>query len=1000
MHERTGQAAALYDALGLLPSDPDVATQRARIAHGLDREVDAVDRWREVLEARPDDAEAATGLEIALAVTEAWAPLQTVLRERLERTEDPVDRERIYLRLAGAYQDPAEALAVVLEAFSESPGLALGWEMGHLAGVSGAWDRVEAAYDEVLSEAKADDAAPLQVQLAEWAVAREDLETAESRFQAALTRSPTYPAALDGLERLIEGSRDPSRIADWLERRAELDDSAQARKARRVRLAYLSIGPLEDPARALLAWVAVLDDDPEDVEAWRALPPLYERLGSWPEVVDALERLAGVEEPVRHLRKAADVCLAELDDPRRAGRCLDSALEAGAEPDIALSMRLKLAEIRAANPTAAAAALRPALDAHPANLVVLETLVRLYEAAESSADVDDVLSRLCGLEPTVERWKRLGQVRESVGDEAGALDALLAAMDDAPGDGRLAAEARRLAEATDRIAMYAEALFEARDEADDPDLELAWSLELGATYADLGRHDHAEESWRRALVAAPENAGALAGLQTALEAQGKHDEVPAVLAVRASLADDPALHLQLGELLEAAGDDPGAAAAYVRAGDLGAAPRVALCERLEDWPGLYEALGELPTEPEISARRARIAAARLGRHEEAADRWREVLEANAGDDEAVRGLEHALEVLERWDDLVVALRGRLERTTGVEARRRVYERIAGAVHDPSGALDVLLEAFAEHPDPALAPDLGTLAAQADGWSRLWSAFDDAIEQSEDEAALPYHMQLATWSVERGLFEAAARRYEAVLAVAPANAEALAGLEAIVEAGDDPERLADWLERRALLEDDPAQRRPRWARLAGLAAGPLHDPDRAVKAWRAVLADDAADAEALRAVPPLYEQLERWDDLADGLEAQARIDSPVPLLKRAAEVALERLEDSERAASCYEQALAADPPVGEAIAIRLRLAAVRRDASPAVAAETLRPALELEPTDVSVLSTLADLYEAAEEPTHAVEMLERLMVVSPDEAGWRRLAQLAEDAGTRERAWGA
>ncbi len=998
LYERTGERAALYDVLGRLPPELEIAARRARLAQSLDRDADAIERWREVLAERPDDDEAARGLEVSLVVCADWAGLRAALRARLERTEDPGARRIVYLRMAGAWSEPGEALAVLLAGFVEQPGPALAWEIGQLASADDAWAAVEVAYDGVLAGLETDAGAPFEVQLAEWACARGDDVAAELRYEEALVRAPTYGAALDGLERLIERGGEPARVADWLERRAATDADPQSRKARRVRLAYLAAGPLDDPARALLAWDAVLEDAAEDVDAWRAIPALYERLGSWPEVADALERLAGAEEPERHLRRAAEIAAEQLDDAPRAVRCLEGVLEAGPAVDAAREVRLQIAELHA-DPVEGAAALSPALQTHPDDLAVMEKLVELYEQAGADDELLGVLPRLCGAAPTPERWSRLAELR-APSDPGGALDALLAAMALAPEMVALTARAAPLAEATDRLEVYACALDEARGAADDAALHEARSLELGGLYVRLARHADAEQAWRDALVHDPEHTAALAGLQAALEAQDKVDEVADVLALRAQLTDDPALHLALGELWEAGGDDFGAAQAYEAAGALGTPNRVALCERLEDWAGLYDALGDLPAEPEIAARRARIAASRLGRHADAVERWREVLADQPTDDEGTRGLEHALEVLERWGELVSALRARLERTSDAEARRRIYERIASAVRDPGAALDVLLEAFGEGPDVALAPDLGTLAAQSNGWSRVWTAFDDAITAAEGAATLPFQLQLAAWSVDRGLLQAAERRYEAALAVEPGNREALEGLEAIVESGEDPARLADWLERRALLEDTPAGRRQRWARVAGLAAGPLSDPERAARAWRSVLADDPNDPEGLRALPLLYEQLERWGALADSLESLAAVATPIGPLKRAAEVALERLDDPERAAANYEQALASDPPIGEALALRLRLAAVRRDASPAVAAQTLRPALELDPADVDVLGTLADLYEAAEDDAEAVSMLERLMAVAPDVAGWRRIAGLVTDPVAAESAWRA
>ena len=992
LYTRTGEDGALYEALGRLPADPAVAGRRARIAHRLDREEDAAARWREVVEAQPGDEDAVLGLEVVLAAGEAWEALQSALRMRLERTEGEAARREVYLRIAGTHAEPGDGLAVLLEAFAEAPGPALGWELGRLAAVCGGWEAIEASYDAVLGELKSDDAAPLEVQLAEWAAMRGDDAVAEARFEAVLKRSPAYDAALAGLQRLVERSGDPARVADWLERRAALDEDPQARKARRVRLAYLAAGPLEDPARALLAWEAVLDEDPEDVEAWRAMPPLYERLGSWRDVVDGLERLGGREEAARHLRRAGDLSLEHLGDTPRAVRNLERALEGAPDDDAALEMRLQLATLLDEDPAAAAAALRPAADDHPTNVEVLERLTALYERAEAPAACEEVLARLCGVAPSAERWAQLATLREGNGDASGALDALLTGMAVAPEDADLAGRAAVLAEATERVEVYAEALFEARDAAEDDALDHARSLELGALYAALDRPDEAEDAWLRALATEPEDLAALAGLQAALTAQGKDDAALEVLAQRAAASGAPELHLALGEAWEAAGDDFGAAQAYESAGALGAANRVALYERLEDWAALYTALGELPeADVEVAVRRAKLAAGVLDNDADAARCWREVIAARPDDEDAAVGLEVALAGQEAWAALGEALRARLDRTEGAEARREVQLRLAGTCAEPAEALAVLLAAFAGSPGPALGWELRNLATASDGWEALEAAYDAALEALEGEPAAALSVQLAGWAAERGDVAAAEARYEAALELAPAYGAALGGLERLVEADGEPERVADWLERRAALEADPEARRAQHARVAALAAGPLDDPERAVRAWDLVLGDAPEDLEAWRALPLLHERLEAWSEAVDALERLGGREAPEVHLRHAATLCLEHLDDGARAAACLRGALAGAVSDEDELELRIQLAGLLHD-EPEAAAEVLAPCLDAHPEHTGVLEALTELYAESGASGRAAETLSRLCGVEPTAARWARLATLREAGG--------
>src|SRR5690606_36290748 len=118
---------------------------------------------------------------------------------------------------------------------------------------------------------------------------------------------------------------------------------------------------------------------------------------------------------------------------------------------------------------------------------------------------------------------------------------------------------------------------------------------------------------------------------------------------------------------------------------------------------------------------------------------------------------------------------------------------------------------------------------------------------------------------------AIERYARVLAEATDRELALTAarqLDGLLESEGPPERQLDVLERLADLESEPDRRSAALGAAARVAMS-LHQPERAISAWRQRLAADASDAQALDGLCTALEAAERWPELVEALGLRAR-----------------------------------------------------------------------------------------------------------------------------------
>src|SRR5262249_14181452 len=105
-----------------------------------------------------------------------------------------------------------------------------------------------------------------------------------------------------------------------------------------------------------------------------------------------------------------------------------------------------------------------------------------------------------------------------------------------------------------------------------------------------------------------------------------------------------------------------------------------------------------------------------------------------------------------------------------------------------------------------------------------------------------------------------------------------------------EDLAGALGVEVRLEQDPARRRELHERIGSLHETVLQDPQKAILAWRARLADDETDTAALGALERLYEATGEHRELVGVLRKREQVETAADERRRTMTKAAETLAD--------------------------------------------------------------------------------------------------------------
>jgi tetratricopeptide (TPR) repeat protein len=302
--------------------------------------------YAQILELQATNLDASQELERLYAADMQWEELVGLLLQRLETTTDPFDREELYRRTAGVFENRLDsvdnAFLVLSNAFEElKDDERLGAELERLAGLGEKWSELVQLYENVL-HGMGHVPASVGLHLRVAGIYDRHLKTPEhagTHYQYVLAIEPDNLKALDALQNLLERYNKWPEVVAVLQRRAELSTEPDERKAALERMARILEERLERPDAAIDAWRQVQAIDDTELPTLQALERLYAVRERWQDLINILVRQTQViydaAQIVENHLRIGELYEGRLGQPERAidayrqalsvdDRCLDA----------------------------------------------------------------------------------------------------------------------------------------------------------------------------------------------------------------------------------------------------------------------------------------------------------------------------------------------------------------------------------------------------------------------------------------------------------------------------------------------------------------------------------------------------------------------------------------------------------------------------------------------------------------------------------------------------
>ncbi|MCB9573169.1 MAG: tetratricopeptide repeat protein, partial [Kofleriaceae bacterium] len=474
--------------------------------------------------------------------------------------------------------------------------------------------RGELAYEPAAKRAAYAEVADLRERMGEH-------ELAIAAWKTVLELDEGDREALARLAALHQRAGEHRALVEVLEQTARFAVDGGEEKQLRIQIARLEGDVLRDRDRAVAAWQAVLDLDPDEVGALEALEALHTTAGDWLAVQDVLTRrldlAAGSADRIAILARMAQVAeqrrgalddaighwftVLELDNAHAAAYDqLERLLAKGERWHDLVELLERRAEVegtlgrnddeirtlaRAADiwegpldsPDAAGDILEKILAREPGSVTALTRLAKIYERSSDWDKCGEVLQRALALGPrgrdAADLFYRLGEVAaKASGDLETAQAHWRQALGHDATHAPTIAALERLARERQDWATLADLLGRREATLPDGDDRLALVLELADLHRKLGQPAAAVPLLVRAAEHAPDDVRVLAPLADLYFAAGEldraapiYDRLAEEAKAKRQMKDVARYRQRQGGILEARGDGPGAMAAYEEA---------------------------------------------------------------------------------------------------------------------------------------------------------------------------------------------------------------------------------------------------------------------------------------------------------------------------------------------------------------------------------------------------------------------------------------------------
>ncbi|MBI4701491.1 MAG: tetratricopeptide repeat protein [Deltaproteobacteria bacterium] len=926
----------------------------------------ALESYREILFVSPNDERARAALEGLLGHADLGVEAARILAEIYEGREQWAELVKVLEILVGAEPDVAarvgllrkiaataaerltdlgrafDAQARALRDQPESAEVRL--ELEELGERAGAGEKLAQVYAEIAGAAT--DAGLGREYWMRLGAIQEQLgrvDDAAASYGRVLDIEPGDGAALGALEELFTQSERWSDLAGVTRRRIDLCEDGTSREQLFARMAAVYDEKLGKPEEAVAAYCEVLAFDESSLVALRALDGLYSRLGKHAELGENL---------------SAQLALAE-----------DEQAQIGLMLRLGALQEASLGQVEAAIETYRQVLERA--PANEAALAALEKLGRTPEHEVLIADILEPLYRSAGDYPKllvvyevqvrtssdsgrkVELLHEMAGIQEdAAGNLGAAFDTMARALEVDPAAEPTQSALARLARATERFADLAK-VYETLGAAQQ-DVELAIRLltTSATTYeTELGNIDAAVGHYRRIMELDEGHLPAAEALERIFRGADRYEELSQILQRKARMLQD--LDAQKAALFQAASIEEevlergeAAVAVYQQVMELDAEAVPALDALIklylgmQKWDRLLETYNkkvelvfEADERKRIYYQMGAVYERELRQVRAAIETYARVLELDPDDLEALGRLDVLYQQAEDWPALLDVLQREAnlaaDQSESASYQYRIAELYEKRLDDVTRAVELYRELLAQQADHQ--PTLQALEALTAGEREAvaaalvlepiydatdeWAKLIRVLEVQGKAAAEPYQRIELLHRIAR-LYEdmlsdpaSAFATYARAVDADPSHEESLAHYERLAGTVDRWAELAALYDAQLakLAVEDPARFSELGLRLARIYEEQVEDLQSAIARYERVLEVDAENAAAIAALDRLFEQTERWADLARILAREAEIaqaSDEITLFKfRLAQVEQHRLGDVGAAIGSYGEVLA-------------------------------------------------------------------------------------------------
>ena len=521
----------------------------------------------------------------------------------------------------------------------------------------------------------------------------------------------------------------------------------------------------------------------------------------------------------------------------------------------------------------------------------------------------------------------------------------------------------------------------------------------------------AEQMYSAITTLDPQDDIALVALEEARKALGKYEELVEMLLNRSQSAPPGAERgralAEIGRLYATELEDPDqAVVAFTQAlceepsNDEYAAEVERLCgARNPTWSEQLDTIGETlksgtlaqPDQLALMSRAARWYEQKLGRADMALGAYQQVLAGDPANEAAAEGMTGIYRRAQQWPELVNVLMARADVAASApkarDLRAEAAEVLETRLNDMARARDLLMTVLADDPGHGRACDaMARIAERTGDFVTLAQILERRAEARRGiEKAEALGKVAEVYEDHLNDLSEATRRFEAVLAIDPANLNALKGLDRIFNRTGQYRELLEVLERQIEAAATPRQKINLFSRVAGLHEEEFLDHEAAARALEAILAIDGTHDGALSALARHYRALEKWEPACAIYEKHASVTTDptrrIDLLLARARTLAEQIGSPDRASKTYEQILAIQPAHAGALEALAQLREMSGDAHAALSAiEALAMKAQTPEAKAEQWMRAARLLEARGDKDSAIERYKLALDANPRDPG--------------------